>query len=234
MVAFRHAIELGADGIELDVRMTADGGLVVFHDELLHRTTSGTGAPCERDLAYVRSLDAGAWFDPSFEGERVPLLEEVLSLKAVEFEIELKDSSERCVTRVMDQVLEHDVLGRAEFTSWNLPMLLWLKDRWPTARLGLFSASRSDWMTDEVYERSVLAPLPYGAFDVVHVSANSVTPGVVEQLHRLGKVAHANDATDRASVRNALATRSDRLSTDDVELARRTIDVPFEGSGPRA
>jgi glycerophosphoryl diester phosphodiesterase len=62
MAAFRAARELGADAVEFDVHATSDGHLVVVHDYDLSRTTSGTGLVHERELAYVRSLSAGAWF----------------------------------------------------------------------------------------------------------------------------------------------------------------------------
>lgn len=224
MAAFRRALELGADGIEFDVHATSDGGLVVFHDELLHRTSSGTGSPCDHELRYVRSLDAGSWFDPRYEGEQVPLLEEVLGLPT-EFELELKASGTSTASKVVDTVRECDAFSRTEFTSWNVPMLLWLKERWPDARVGLFSMPRWEWMTDEVYERSVLAPVPFGAFDVVHAYARDVTPHLVEEVHRLGMEAHANDAGDAASLRNALAAGADRLSANDVALARSIIDA---------
>lgn len=61
---------MGADGIEIDVRLL-EGELVVLHDARLDRTTSGSGLLSSRSLAYVRALDAGA-------GERVPLLHEVV------------------------------------------------------------------------------------------------------------------------------------------------------------
>jgi glycerophosphoryl diester phosphodiesterase len=76
--SFRLAWELGADMVELDVRLTADGHPVVLHDPTLDRTTSGTGRVAERTLAEIRSLDAGSHFGPAFAGERVPALAEVL------------------------------------------------------------------------------------------------------------------------------------------------------------
>jgi glycerophosphoryl diester phosphodiesterase len=59
--AFRAALDEGADGVELDVRQTADGALVCFHDAALGRTTDGRGLLREHTLAEVASLDAGAW-----------------------------------------------------------------------------------------------------------------------------------------------------------------------------
>ena len=65
----RKALELGADGIEVDVYF-ADGQLVVMHDRTLGRTTNGSGFVTRKSFAYLRSLDAG-------RGERIPTLAEV-------------------------------------------------------------------------------------------------------------------------------------------------------------
>ncbi len=75
--AFRRAVEAGADGVELDVRLTKDGQLVVFHDHNLDRTSNGAGPVNHSTLAEVRSLDVGSWFDPKFQGETAPTLDEV-------------------------------------------------------------------------------------------------------------------------------------------------------------
>jgi glycerophosphoryl diester phosphodiesterase len=80
LAAFRLAIEQQADWLEMDVQQTKDGQLVVFHDLRIERTTNGSGALRELTLEQVRALDAGAWFDPRFAGERVPTFEEVVAL----------------------------------------------------------------------------------------------------------------------------------------------------------
>lgn len=66
--------------IEADVRRTADGVLVLLHDETLDRTTTGTGPVAARSLADLRRLDAGCWFSPDHAGERVPTLDELFDL----------------------------------------------------------------------------------------------------------------------------------------------------------
>jgi glycerophosphoryl diester phosphodiesterase len=223
MAAFQRAIELGADGIEFDVHSTSDGGLVVLHDELLHRTTNGSGAPIRHDLQYVRSLDAGSSFDPAYSGERVPLLEEVLTLPDLEFELELKSTDKDSVVRAVECVIGAGVMARTEFTSWNFPMLIWLKERWSNARLGLFSMPRWDWMDEDVYVRTVLSPLPYGTFDVVHAYASSITAGLADEIHSLDLAVHANDAVDEAAVQNALVVGADRLSANDVAMAKAVL-----------
>lgn len=76
--AFAAALDLGVDAIELDCQLSADGELVVIHDETLDRTTDGLGPVAARTWAELAVLDAGAWRGPQFRGERIPRLEDVL------------------------------------------------------------------------------------------------------------------------------------------------------------
>lgn len=78
LAAFKKAKELGASWIEFDVMLTADKEVVVFHDETLERTTNGQGPVSERPGAYLKTLDAGSWFQAQFIGEKIPTLSEVL------------------------------------------------------------------------------------------------------------------------------------------------------------
>jgi len=82
LAGLRRAKAMGCLWVEFDVRLTGDGALVLCHDPLLDRTTSGSGLVSATSLAAIRELDAGSWFDPSFAGERVPDLDEVLLLAA--------------------------------------------------------------------------------------------------------------------------------------------------------
>jgi glycerophosphoryl diester phosphodiesterase len=82
LAAFRLALEVGADGFELDVMLSADGHLVVIHDDTVDRTTDGSGPVRQKTLAELKALDAGARFDARFTGERIPTLQEVLHLVA--------------------------------------------------------------------------------------------------------------------------------------------------------
>ena len=72
------ALDRGAHLIELDVRESADGVLYVMHDQTLDRTTDGTGPIQHRTAAEIDALDAGRWFAPEFEGQRVPRLDAYL------------------------------------------------------------------------------------------------------------------------------------------------------------
>jgi glycerophosphoryl diester phosphodiesterase len=79
MAAFSAAVELAADGLELDIHLSRDGIPVVIHDESLERTTDGRGLVADASLEQLQQLDAGGWFSLEFIGESLPTLAEVLS-----------------------------------------------------------------------------------------------------------------------------------------------------------
>ncbi len=88
LASFKKAIEIGVDAVELDVRKTKDGKLVVIHDADVKRTTDGEGLVCELTLAQIKDL--------SSEGEKIPTLEEALDFldKKMKVLIELKEEGE--------------------------------------------------------------------------------------------------------------------------------------------
>jgi len=78
--AFTSAVAKGAHMIEFDVYLTSDGVPIIIHDNTLDRTTNGTGNVTAYSLEELRTLDAGAWFDPKFAGTRIPTLQETLAV----------------------------------------------------------------------------------------------------------------------------------------------------------
>jgi glycerophosphoryl diester phosphodiesterase len=74
----REARRQGARWVEVDAKLTADNAVILLHDDLLDRTTSGKGAAAKATLAEYRALDAGSWLAPAFAGVRVPTLEETV------------------------------------------------------------------------------------------------------------------------------------------------------------
>ena len=80
LAAFAKALDQGADMLELDIHLSRDGIPVVIHDATLERTTNGHGRVAEYDLAALKQLDAGSWFASEYAGERIPTLDEVLTL----------------------------------------------------------------------------------------------------------------------------------------------------------
>jgi glycerophosphoryl diester phosphodiesterase len=78
LAACELALEEGAQALEFDAKLSADGVLVSIYDHTVDRTTDGTGRVDKLTAAELRRLDAGGRFSPKFAGQRIPLLEEVL------------------------------------------------------------------------------------------------------------------------------------------------------------
>jgi glycerophosphoryl diester phosphodiesterase len=96
LAAFRNSIAMGVDAIEIDMRTTKDGEIVILHDATVDRTTDGTGPVSELTLAQVKALDAGSHEGPGFAGERIPTFEETLQLvrgTGVKLLLDIKTSS---------------------------------------------------------------------------------------------------------------------------------------------
>ena len=72
LAAFELALEQGADGIELDVKLSADGQVIVIHDATVDRTTGAHGRVKDMSLAELRSLDAGSFFSEKFQEREDP------------------------------------------------------------------------------------------------------------------------------------------------------------------
>ena len=129
MEAFRLGIEAGADAIELDVHLTADGQLAVIHDDTLDRTTDRTGAVADLGMDEIREADAGARFtrhdDSGFpfagRGLRVPALPEVLDWLPDEaglvIEIKARAAADAVVESVAGRPLRTD--GRLSVISFD-------------------------------------------------------------------------------------------------------------------
>jgi glycerophosphoryl diester phosphodiesterase len=130
--AFEGAAALGADVLELDVRSSADGELVVVHDATLERTTDGAGRVAEKTVAELNRLDAGhRWtadggktFPFRGRGLAVPTLREVFErLPAARFNIEPKDESSRTVERLCRLVRERGMAERVVVGSFRQSLI---------------------------------------------------------------------------------------------------------------
>jgi glycerophosphoryl diester phosphodiesterase len=124
LAAFEKALELGADGIEFDVRLCADGVPVVIHDATVDATTDGSGRVANMTLAQLKELDAGSHFDPSFAGERIPALMEVLEAVGEQLllNIELKSGAllgARLEQAVVDVIERCALAERVLISSFN-------------------------------------------------------------------------------------------------------------------
>ena len=147
MAAFRLALEQGADMVETDVQLTADGALVLIHDATLERTTNGKGFVKDRTLEQIRSLDAGSWFGPMYAGERVPTLEDLLEWASSRMPVclEIKNGPiyyPEIEARVAEALRRHDMVDRAIVISFDHLAVLRTKRLCPELSCGVLFACR--------------------------------------------------------------------------------------------
>lgn len=140
--AFRLAMDMGADGFELDVHMSRDGELVVIHDETVDRTTDGTGLVRELTLAQLKELDASSGM-ASYRGARIPTLGEVFDLirdtrHIVNVEVKTDDwfysgIEEKCLALAKEMGVEDRII----YSSFNHHTLRKLRELKPDVKLGM-------------------------------------------------------------------------------------------------
>jgi len=142
MLAFEKAAEAGADGIELDVHKTADGVLVVHHDERVDRTTDGTGRICDLTFEELRRFNAAARWDGKFGFQPIPSFEEYCawaSEQTLFTNIEIKTDNTfypNIEQEVWDMICRFGLQDRVMFSSFNHVTLLKLREIAPNVDVG--------------------------------------------------------------------------------------------------
>lgn len=154
IASFARAAELGCTWVEFDVMLTHDDVPVVIHDEILKRTTTGSGRVADIDAASLHKLDAGSWFSAEFAGERVPMLKDALAALdrlrlGANVEIKPSEGRTRETAEVVCAALRRDwpkSLPAPVVSSFQEAALEIARDRLPQFPRGyLMHETRADW-----------------------------------------------------------------------------------------
>ncbi len=159
LAAFRNALSFPIDAIELDVHMSRDGHLVVFHDYTVEKRPNGKGNLLDLDFAYLRSLNAAAHFPGGWpEPQQIPTLREVLDLAKghVQVYIEIKPSKRdgvygrypNIVEVVIDEVRGVGMLDQVLVMSFDWMVLPLVKSLEPEVQTGAL-------VSDDVWDPQV-------------------------------------------------------------------------------
>lgn len=155
--AFRAAVEHGADGVEFDVQMSADGVLVICHNFTVDATSNGTGRIDEMTFDELRALDFGSWFSAGFAGTQIPTLEEVLDcvrdmeVLNVEIKPARKDRQE-VVRKTVETVRAFGLTEKTIFSSFDFNIIRDLKALDP----GLVCGLLYDPVPEELFDKRLL------------------------------------------------------------------------------
>jgi len=228
--AFRLAVEAGAGGLELDVRMTRDGEVVVIHDATVDRVTDGSGAVAGMTLDEVRRLDAGYSFSSGGgqtfpyrgRGVRIPTLAEVYE----EFpdtcvNADIKEAQPKAEEAVLSVIQDAGAEGRTLVASTDHAVLR----RFRRVSRGRIStgASRREIAAFYVMSKLHLEALVSPAYEalqvpVEHRGIKLVTPRFVQAAHSRGVRVDVWTINDAAEMRRLLDLGVDVIMTDSPEL----------------
>jgi glycerophosphoryl diester phosphodiesterase len=210
LVAFRKALELGADGTEMDLQATKDGVVVIIHDDTVDRTTDGRGRIGDLTLDEVKRLDAGVKFGPAFRGERIPTLRELIDLvKAsgnrrfrLNLEIKFADGREGEPADLEERVLailrETDFMDRVITQSFHHPSPAKMKRLAPAIPAGLLVGERRR-------PADPVAAVREHRADYYAPHHSLVTPELVATLHQAGIPVVTWTVNDPADMRRLIA-----------------------------
>jgi len=220
--AFQQAIQKGADGVELDAKLTADGHVIVIHDSTVDRTTDGMGRVASMTLEEIRKLDAGKWFDPKFTGTKVPLLEEVFETVGRDklINIELKNYStpfNGLVLKVCELIKRHNNQSQIIFSSFYAFNLKIAAQALPEVSRALLAMPGPAGL----WARSF--GFMFGDFQALHPHISNATREQVQRAHRLKRRVHVWTANTPEEVIRLRDWGFDGIMTDDPLMAVRTL-----------
>jgi glycerophosphoryl diester phosphodiesterase len=216
--AFRKAIALGADSVETDVIETADGVIVLSHDETIDRCSNGTGRVADMTYAQLLQYDFGVWFSSSFAGTKIPTLTEFLNTVQGMGSINIELKGPVTPAKVVGEVRHAGLLDKVVFSSFRMDYLDAARTAEPGAKLALIYGAGSETAKE-------IAKDPAGFCRAHHLSAlhggmGSFTGDMVWQCHKNGIAVRLWTVNDKENVSVCIWQGVDGIITDDAELVQ--------------
>lgn len=222
LAAFHLALEQGADGVELDVKLSADGVVVVHHDMTVNRTTDGKGRLAQFSFATLRELDAGGFFSDRFRGEKIPSLEEVFESigKRAIINVELTNYStpfDSLVEKTCGLVRRHSLQKNIIFSSFSAGNLKKAARFFPEIPRGLLTRSGALGLWGRSFGFN------FGEYDALHPYITDVSAQTVQRVHRLKRKINVWTANAEEDIRRLVDWGVDGIITDDPLTAARAV-----------
>lgn len=217
LAALRQAVLDGADLAEVDVQATADGELVLFHDESLARTAGDPRCLWQVPYAELAVLDAGSWFGPQFAGEAIPRLQDAIAFAQGQLRLNLEIKSydpnpefkARLARWVVEQVQTFKIGADCILTTFDLELLWHLHQQQPSLTLGHIQTAAPKTVDDWI--------------EVYSLRADSVTPEQVQLLQAQQKAVHLWTVNQPKQMQQLLSWGVESLITDYPRRLRQVI-----------
>lgn len=215
MAALAAAVEEMADWAEIDVQETADGVVILCHDENLRRLTGVKRLVSETTFEEIEQLEAGSWFSEAFRGERIPSLEEAMEYAKgrlkLNIEIKYTGPDSQVPEKVVKLVEDHGMEDQCMITCASRQYLKRIKEANPHIYTGYIvpAAYGKYYMEDEI--------------DVISIRSGFVTEKLVKAAHEAGKSVHAWTVNDKRELERMRVLAVDNVITDVPVLAREIL-----------
>lgn len=233
--AFEYSTKMGVNVLELDVHETADGALVVHHDQTVDRTTDGRGRVSEMTLEAVKKLDAGYQFTPDggktfpFRGKgvTVPTLDEIFAaLPAMTFNVEPKQQTPTIVKSLCGAIRARKMTDKTIVGSFRQAVIDEFRRECPEVATSASPSEVSRFLA--VYKTGLSSSYtpPMQALQVpVNVGyLNVVSKDFIETAHRLNLQVHVWTINDTDEMRRLLEMGADGIMTDYPDRLLNLLD----------
>jgi glycerophosphoryl diester phosphodiesterase len=227
--AFRRAIELGADAVELDVRLTRDLVPIVYHYFYLTDTYpvpplggSAGLAGTVFDYTWDELQHAQAAGNDAAQSRKIPLFREVLEAIGgqIGLEIEIKGPEPECVDIIARVLHEYRHLWDSiELTSYEPVLLLAMRERCPGLPTDLLLPRSESWMKLDVVAHLAIHRSRLAHARAVHLHPTQLSPGVVSTVRAAGIEIHAWDVNDEQALQAAAEFDIPKICTDRLQQA---------------
>lgn len=223
LAAFKLALQQGADGIELDAKLSSDGHVVVIHDQTVDRTTPFHGKVGDFRLAELRKMDAGSHFDIAFKGEPIPTLEEVFKAvgQLTYTNVELTNyasPTDPLPEKVAELVRQFKLAHRVIFSSFSPIALLRIRRLVPEAPIGLLAPPG----TKGGLARGWLGRLL--KYHSLHPETADATASLVNRVHRRAGWVYVYTVNREDEMLRLFHLGVDGIFTDDPLLAQSALN----------
>ncbi len=219
------ARELGLKHVEVDLRLTRDGKVVVHHDAELGRTVRGHGKIRDLDLLFLQELDAGSWFATEYSQQRIPTLDDLLEAggNKLFWNLELKvdegadtEVGERLISEVVHTLAARGVSRRAILTSFDHDLI--------RRAMGFAEVPGCGFIWGK---RGRISITREDAVTVYSVRHKLITADLVTRIHDSGREVHAWTVNRGRDLERMVALGVDVVISDDPG---RMLDLIGRGS----
>lgn len=229
LAAFRNALTLPVDAIELDVHMSRDGQAIVFHDYEVGKRTNGVGNILDLDFAYLRGLNAATHFPGGWpETQQIPTLREVLELAKghVDVYIEIKPSKKNGVygqypniaQTVVEELRATGMLEHVLIITFSWPVLPYIKSLEPSLRTGaLVSDEVWDYRAANALE-TLMGQVQFLGCEWIDLDCELFNAALLDSAHENGFKLGVWTVNTFAAMQRFAAAGVDSITTDRPDL----------------